>query len=90
MAHSLSAKKRIKQNEVRRQRNVARKGVMRTQIKKFRRAVEIGDADSAKKELPKCVSLIDKAAKAGVIHRRTADRSKSKLSKALEKVQVGK
>ncbi len=90
MAHSLSAKKRIKQNEGRRERNTARKSVMRTQIKKFRRAIEIGDADVARTELPKCMSLIDKAAKAGAIYKNTADRTKSKLSKALEKVQAGK
>ena len=90
MAHSKSAKKRIRQNDKRRERNTARKSEMRTQIKLFSRAVEIGDIDAAEKELPRCMGLIDRAAKTGAIHSNQADRRKRSLAKALDKARAAK
>jgi len=90
MAHSKSAKKRIRQNDKRRLQNSSRKGAMRTQIKRFDRAIEIGDAETAEKELPKCMGLLDLAAKTGAIHQNQAGRKKSKLAKALAKVKAAK
>jgi len=90
MAHSKSAKKRIRQNEKHRLENSSRKGAMKTQIKRFDRAIEIGDVETAEKELPKCMGLLDLAAKMGAIHKNQADRKKAKLSKALAKAKAAK
>ena len=47
MAHSLSAKKRIRQNAKRRVINRARKSMVKTQIKHFETALKAGDVDKA-------------------------------------------
>ena len=90
MAHSRSAKKRIRQNEKRRVQNTDRKSAMRNQIRRYNRAIEIGDVSTAEKELPKCMGLLDRAAKTGAIHKNQADRKKANLSKALEKAKAAK
>jgi len=90
MAHSVSAKKRIRQNERARVRNVDRRSAMKTEIKRFRRALEVGDLALAEKSLPRCAGLLDRAAKTGAIHRRLADRSKSRLALALGKAKAAK
>ena len=47
MAHSLSAKKRVRQNAKRRVINRARKSMVKTQIKHFETALKAGDVDKA-------------------------------------------
>ena len=73
-----SALKRIRQNERKRSRNRAQRSYLRKVIKSFDTQDE---TVSAKEQLPKIVSTIDKAAKKGIIHRRKAARLKSKLTK---------
>ncbi len=75
-----SAWKRMRQNEVRRLRNKARRSYLRRVIKSFR---SIEDAGKAKEEFPRVVSVIDKAARKGIIHHRKAARMKSRLSRKL-------
>ena len=75
-----SAWKRMRQNEVRRLRNKARRTYLRRAIKSFR-AIE--DTEKAREEYPRVVSAIDKAAKKGIIHHRKAARLKSRLSRKL-------
>ena len=80
MAHSKSAKKRIKQNEKQRMLNKSEKTRMRNQTKKVVKLIQKSeDAEVVKKEFVLAVSLFDKAAKHGVIHTRQADRRKSRL-----------
>lgn len=83
MPNIRSAVKRMRQNEIRRMRNRSRLSEMRTAIKNFRRLVESGELDEARKILPSVYSVIDKTAQHGAIHRNTAARSKSRLSKQL-------
>ena len=83
MPNIKSAVKRMRQNEKRRLRNRSRLSEMRTAVKKFRRLVENGELDEARAVLPSVYSVIDKTAQHGVIHRNTAARSKSRLSKQL-------
>lgn len=83
MANTKSAEKRNRQNVERRERNRANRSRMRTAIKKLRSAVEGGDAKAAQELLPGTLSLIDKTAQKGVIHGNTADRYKSRLSRAV-------
>jgi len=73
-----SATKRLRTNELRRQRNVSAKSRVRTMVKKTTAAIEEG-AETAPVMLRETVALIDRAASNGIIHRNTAARKKSKL-----------
>jgi len=54
---------------------------MRSYVKKVRVAIADGDLDAAKTLLEKAVPYIDKAATKGVIHKATASRKISRLTK---------
>lgn len=81
MANHKSAIKRARQNEIRRLRNKA----ARTRIKKMTKSVRLSAAQTDGKEtavvLNQAKSVIDKAAKKGVIHKNTAARKVSRLSR---------
>lgn len=81
MANHKSAEKRNRQNAVRSARNTHIRSTMRTYVKQVRQAVAEGDMDSARLALAKAVPCIDKAASKGVIHKATASRKISRLSK---------
>jgi small subunit ribosomal protein S20 len=89
MAHSVSSRKRIRQNERRRVRNQAVKSSIRTQIKKVRAAVETGDPASAEAALKAASKQLDKAA-GGCIHRNQASRKKARLQAAVNKMKKPK
>jgi len=78
MANNPGAKKRIRQNAVRRLRNRDKLSKTRTAIKKLR--LSSGKAE-ATQLLPGTVSLIDRCVKANLFHRNKAARLKGKLSK---------
>ena len=83
MAHSLSAKKRIRQNLKRRARNRYRKELIKNQIKGFTVALGKGDPAAAAEELKKVASRLDKVAAKKTIHRNNASRKRSRLAKRL-------
>lgn len=83
MAHSLSAKKRVRQNAKRRTTNRARKSQVKTQIKRFETLVADGDVNAAKEELRLVSQKLDKTAASSTMHKRTASRKKSRLAKRL-------
>lgn len=83
MAHSLSAIKRVRQNEKRRKRNRSNRSALRTQVKKLRSAIEDGKLDDAKVLLPATISMVDVMVRKGVIHENAGNRYKSRLSKRL-------
>jgi small subunit ribosomal protein S20 len=83
VAHSLSAKKRVRQNEKRRARNRARKSVVREQVKDFLGALGTGDLGRAEAELKKVVTKLDKVAVKGTIHKNAASRKRSRLTRRL-------
>lgn len=78
MAHHLSALKRIRQNEKRRLQNRYYKKTARTAVKNLR---DLKDKTEAQSFLPKVISMIDKLAKRGTIHRNKAANLKSGLMK---------
>ena len=78
MAHHKSAKKRIKQDIIKRLRNRYYKKSTRTSIMKLR---EMTDKPEASKLLPKVISLIDKLAKRNLWHKNKAANLKSSLMK---------
>lgn len=81
MAHSRSAEKRIRQNEIHRLRNRGDRSRLRTDIKRLRKVVEDQDTQKARELLPSTTALIDRMVKKGVIHENTGSRYKSRLAK---------
>ena len=61
-------------------RNRSAKSRLHTLERNYLHLVGAGNKDEAAKALPAVSSAFDKAAKAGVIHRATADRKKSRLA----------
>jgi len=88
VAHSLSAKKRIKQNAKRKSINRARKSQVKTQIKRFETAVAGGDLETAKKQYQLVVKKLDKTAATSTMHKKTAARKKSRLAKKLNSLKA--
>jgi len=87
MASHASALKKNRQDQKRRLRNRAHASRLRTQMKKIQEAIQGGDATVAAGLLKETVSLVDRTAKHRVIHRNAASRTKSRLAKALAKIQ---
>ena len=85
MAHSLSAKKRVRQNIKRREHNRQMRSRLRTSLKAIRASLDAKDLDGARTALNATVSLVDKMASKGIIHRNKAGRYKSRLSARLAK-----
>ena len=90
MAHSLSAKKRVKQNTKRRTINRARKSQVKTQIKHFEAALSSGDVETASEQYRLIVKKLDKSAATSTMHKRTAARKKSRLAKQLNSLTAKK
>ena len=83
MAHSLSAKKRVRQNIKRRARNRYRKEQIKETQKSFLSAVTTGALDKASTALNEVVKRLDKVAAKGTIHKNAAARKRSRLTKRL-------
>lgn len=81
MANHKSAEKRVRQNAKRNEINRANRSKLRTSIKKLRSAVAGNDKTESTELLYPTVSLIDKAVNKGIIHKNTAARYKSRLTK---------
>ena len=80
MANHKSAEKRIRQNEKKRAVNRMNRSRMRTEIKRLRSALALGDVDRAKELYPAVVSMIDRSIQKGIVHRNAAARYKSRLT----------
>ena len=81
MANHKSALKRARQNEIRRKRNKAVKTRVKSIVKDVRLTVSENSKEAALKKLEMAKSNIDRAAQKGVIHKKTASRKISRLSK---------
>jgi len=79
MANTYAALKRVRQDERRTEYNKKSKSRLRHQIRAMRRAIASRDAKAAADLLPPTFSVIDRAAKVGIIKKNTAARYKSKL-----------
>jgi small subunit ribosomal protein S20 len=87
LANIKSAIKRNKQNEKRRVKNRVFRGRARTAVKKARAVMggeEVGETRQATLE---AVSLLDKAAEKGILHKNNAARRKSRLMRRLSKLE---
>jgi small subunit ribosomal protein S20 len=78
MPQHQSAKKRVRQNEKRRQRNKAQSTRVRSMMKKLR---ETEDKEQATELLNDVKGALDRLASKGIIHKNKAANYKSKLEK---------
>ncbi|MBI1189614.1 MAG: 30S ribosomal protein S20 [Tepidisphaera sp.] len=84
MAHSRSAKKRVRQNETHRARNRWRLTTLREATKDFLEKILHGSPAEAADSFKKLSRIIDRSAAVGVIHKNAAARRKSRLSARLK------
>lgn len=87
MANLYSSLKRVRITKRRTAINKVRKSRLRHAIRVMRRAVEKKDLAAALELMPKTFSLIDRAAKWGIIKDNTASRYKSRLHKRLKALE---
>jgi small subunit ribosomal protein S20 len=83
VANIKSQIKRNRTNEAARLRNKATKSSLKTAVKRFRTAVDAGDAAAAEAALQDAARKLDKAASGGVIHKNQAANRKSAMAKQL-------
>ena len=80
-----SALKANRQNVKRRENNRQMRSKLRTALKAIRASLDAKDLDGARSALSATVSIVDKMATKGIIHRNTAGRYKSRISARLTK-----
>lgn len=90
MAHSRTARKRIRQNLKRRALNRWRLRSMRMVLKEFNDKILHGTAEEAKNAYLKCQKVIDRTAQKGTIHKNQAARRKSRMVARLKVKQGAK
>jgi small subunit ribosomal protein S20 len=88
MPNIASAKKRMRQDAVRRARNRSDRATLRTQTRKVREAVAKKDVETSETEFQVLVKKLDKAAAKRLIHPNAAARTKSRLSRAIKTVKA--
>jgi small subunit ribosomal protein S20 len=90
VAHSLSAKKRVRQNEKNRLINRARKSQIKTQIKHFEESLGKSDVAAATEQFRLLTKKLDSTAATSTMHKKTAARKKSRLAKKLNMLKAKK
>ena len=90
MANIKSAKKRVLIAEKNRIRNVAFKSSIKTAVRKVLELANAGQQEELKSALSKAYQLCDKAVSKGILHKNTAARKKSRLTKAINKIAAAK
>ncbi len=89
MPNIKSAKKRVKTSERNRQSNVAVKSAVKTSIKKVYESIKNDiEEEKLKAAVNKAYSVIDKAVTKGVLHKNTAARKKSRLTRHVNKGSI--
>jgi len=84
MAHSNSAKKRVRQNVTHRSRNRWRLRAMRAALKEFNDRLIHGSYEETEAAFKKSVAVLDKTASKGAIHKNHAARRKARMAAKLK------
>lgn len=87
MPNIKSSERSVKTDAELRARNYSVRSAIKTSTRKVEEAVNTGKADEAKNLLINAVSVIDKAAAKGVIHKNAAARKKSRLARKANAAQ---
>jgi small subunit ribosomal protein S20 len=88
VAHSLSAKKRIRQNAKHRTLNRARKSTLKTYTKRFLTAIDDSNLEKAQVEYKLLTKKLDQAASTSTMHKNTTSRIKSRMAKRLNSLKT--
>lgn len=88
MANTVSALKRVRITARRTDVNRARRSRLRHQIRAMRRLLDAKDASAASAMIPQTFSMVDRAAKWGIIKKNTAARYKSRMTLHLRKLSA--
>lgn len=80
MANSPQARKRARQNDLRRTHNASLRSLVRTKIKQVISAIGTGDAEASSAAYAEAVPVIDRMADKGIIAKNKAARHKSRLN----------
>jgi len=87
VANHKSAEKRNRQSQIRRLRNRANRTQMKSAVRKVNEAVQTQTVDEAKEALKVAIPVIARTASKGSLHKRTASRKISRLTKSVNKMQ---
>jgi len=87
MPNTTSAKKRMRQDAVRRTRNRSTKSSLRRQLRKVREAIAAKEVEKSVTEFRTLTKKLDQAAVKNVIHPNAAARTKSRLSAAIKAIK---
>lgn len=85
-----SAIKRVEVNKRQQTENRGPKSELQTTIKKFRALLAEKKIDEAEKLMPEVVSIVDSAARKGIIKKENADRKKARIATELQKAKIAK
>lgn len=83
MPNIKSAEKRVEIAKVRTERNRARKSIVKTAVRKYETLIAEGKVEEAQAQLKEVAKEIDMAVTKGVLHKNTAARKKSRLTRLL-------
>lgn len=86
MAHSLSAKKRVRQNAKSRLINRSRRSAIKTELRDTLGVLQGSDTKAAATKVGEAIVLLDREATKGLIHKNAAARQKSRLMRKLNKL----
>ena len=86
MANHRSALKRERQSRIRRMRNRMNKARMKTAIRRVEEAIKAGAREQADQALVQAISIIQKTASKGTLHRKTASRKVARLTRKVNKL----
>jgi small subunit ribosomal protein S20 len=86
MIRHKSTEKRARQNKKRYHSNRAVKSSVKTGVKNLLASVEIKNKEGSTSQLKKVISTLNKAASKGIVHKKTASRRISRLTKKTNKV----
>lgn len=86
MAKSKTPAKRARRAEANRLNNKAYKSRLKTAIKKYESTLKEENPENAKSNLLQVTSLIDKSVSKGILHKNTAARRKSALTKKFNSI----
>ena len=84
MANTSSAKKAVRKIERQTAVNRSRRSQMRTYLRKVEEAIASGDATNASEALNAAAPLVMRAAQKGIVHKNTASRKVSRLTKRVK------
>jgi len=87
MPNIASAKKRMRQNAVRRTRNRGRRSALRSSLRKLNEAIEASDMERVRETWRDTQAMLDRMAQRGMIHRNQAARKKSRLSRRISQLE---